>query len=493
MVMKAFLYESSPASKSHVRYRRSASVWWIGFLAIACAVVLAIWPVQAAQAADSVYTRNLPLTPTDFDNAVTLPKFNSQLGTLDRVEISFTSKLKGSVQFESLDAGPTFVTTEMNGWLDLFGPDQSLLASANPTTTRSIRLRAFDGELDFNGTSGGAFKQLVAVDLSDSITLVDPSELALFSGAGSIQLTMAGRANVAGSGGGNLALNYNTEASAQVTVRYVYHTSVNPAIDLEKYTNGEDADLPTGPLIGVEEPVVWTYVVQNIGDTALVNIALVDDKEGVITCPKTSLAINEQMTCTATGIAALGQYTNTATVTGETPRDPLVPTQTVTDIDPSHYYGVPISTLCPVDVNGVLELPEVTYLGEGAASYTLPAGYETFVVKRLAPFHFVTDPGVDSGGQTVYTPLNANERVFACAGSCQFPQALRSLFHIGQLGPGITIGAVVLDDDNDGRLNAWVADGDTANPYQTIHIQTMVEHLVLDVPFEAEWSFDAVD
>jgi hypothetical protein len=485
------LYTTTARSGAHrLVLAKTINVWCAMIVALFCAALLAILNTQGVQAAERVYTHDIPPTATDFDQLVSIPKFDSQLGVLEAVEIDFVSRLEGSVQYESLDAGPTFVTATMNGWLRLTGPDGALLTNANPSTARSIQLAPFDGRLDFAGASGGIFEQMVAVDLSNTSTIVDPALLASFSGSGTVSLMLSAQATVSGSGGGNLALNYTTQASASVTVRYLYQSATNPAIDLEKLTNGEDADLPTGPLIEAGEPVVWTYLIHNTGDTTLVNIQLVDDQEGVITCPKDTLAVNEQMICTAQGIAVLGQYANIATVTGETSD---APQQTVTDTDPSHYYGVPLATLCPVDFNGVLELPKVLYLGEGGGPYTLPAGFETFVIKRLAPFRFEVDPGVASNGQQVYTPLNAKERVYACAGACQFPQALRTLFPIGRIGSGITIGAVVIDDDLDDRRNAWVANGDTANPYQVIDIQTMVEYLVLDIPFEADWSFNAVD
>jgi len=41
---------------------------------------------------------------------------------------------------------------------------------------------------------------------------------------------------------------------------------INPSIDIEKATNGEDADNPTGPLIPVGDTVTWTYVVTNTGN-----------------------------------------------------------------------------------------------------------------------------------------------------------------------------------------------------------------------------------
>ena len=45
-----------------------------------------------------------------------------------------------------------------------------------------------------------------------------------------------------------------------------------PDIDIEKATNGEDADTPTGPEIPVGGAVEWTYVVTNTGNVDLTNV-----------------------------------------------------------------------------------------------------------------------------------------------------------------------------------------------------------------------------
>lgn len=114
-----------------------------------------------------------------------------------------------------------------------------------------------------------------------------------------------------------------------------------PSISLKKYTNGEDADLPTGPEVAYGGVVTWTYDIVNTGGLTLTNITLVDDIEGGITCPQGTLLPGQAMTCVLTGIAStLGQYANTAVVTG-TPT--LYPTQRVTDTDPSHYLTRPFS------------------------------------------------------------------------------------------------------------------------------------------------------
>lgn len=107
----------------------------------------------------------------------------------------------------------------------------------------------------------------------------------------------------------------------------------NPAIDIEKATNGVDADMAPGPSLFVGSSVEWTYVVENIGDVVLSDIVVTDNVTGDI-CTIGTLAPGASYTCTATGIAESGQYANLGTVTGE------YCDVTVSDTDPSHYYGI---------------------------------------------------------------------------------------------------------------------------------------------------------
>jgi len=111
---------------------------------------------------------------------------------------------------------------------------------------------------------------------------------------------------------------------------------VTAAIDIEKATNGQDADMPTGPLIVVGDPVEWTYVVVNTGEVALDNVLVSDNRlpAAAVTCPQTTLAVGESITCTATGIATAGQYANVGTVNA------IGAGQSVSDSDPSHHFGI---------------------------------------------------------------------------------------------------------------------------------------------------------
>ncbi|MEO8378379.1 MAG: GEVED domain-containing protein [Acidobacteriota bacterium] len=105
-------------------------------------------------------------------------------------------------------------------------------------------------------------------------------------------------------------------------------------VDIEKFTNGQDADTAPGPAVLVGSTVNWTYVVTNVSGRELVGISVTDDQGVVVSCPGTTLDAGLSFTCTASGTAIAGQYANIGTVTA-TRTDQAV----VTDADPSHYFG----------------------------------------------------------------------------------------------------------------------------------------------------------
>ena len=129
--------------------------------------------------------------------------------------------------------------------------------------------------------------------------------------------------------GGNDNFNLSVEKSSVV---------IDPAIDIEKSTNGQDADSPTGPNIPVGGLVIWEYVITNPGDSPLSNIIVTDSEGGVTPLYVTGddgdniLQTTETWIYQAGGTAVAGQYANMGYVTGT----PLVGPD-VSDEDPSHY------------------------------------------------------------------------------------------------------------------------------------------------------------
>lgn len=116
---------------------------------------------------------------------------------------------------------------------------------------------------------------------------------------------------------------------------------LDPVLTIEKATNDQDADTPTGPIIRVGDPVTWTYVVGNTGQVTATNVTVTDNIAGVTpvyisgdTNNDGQLVPGEVWIYRATGIAVAGQYSNTGTVQGVAPDNEIVTAQ-----DPSHYFG----------------------------------------------------------------------------------------------------------------------------------------------------------
>jgi hypothetical protein len=459
-----------------------ALAFWLWFTAT--------FPVYA-DARTLTYTDTIPLQQTDWSDTMLFPRFDPTYGILTAVQVTLTGKLDGSAKFESLDAQAATVQIGMSAQIDLQRPTGTRISKATPLATSTAQVTSFDGTLDYTGDSGGVVERLIGIHVAEATTLTSAADLRLFTGSGEITLPVTASGAARGKGAGNLALSYRTFAEAQLTVNYRY---LLPAIDVEKFTNGDDADQAPGPTILVGQPVTWTYIVRNVGEVDLVDVQLIDDKEGAIRCPQNSLGVGAFMTCTRVGIAQAGQYSNVAIVTGRTAQDGVNFERTVDDRDPSHYSGASLN-LCPVDDQGLTKLPDVQYLGQGAGEYPLPSGFETFIVKRIArgvtpPFRFDL-----VSGDTYRSPANLRypERVWACTGACSFTPQQNTQVPIGDLPPGITIGAIVIDDDTDNRRNSWIVDGNVEQPYLTIENQLMTEHLFLKIPFAGQWSFWAVD
>ncbi len=208
---------------------------------------------------------------------------------------------------------------------------------------------------------------------------------------------------------------YRNEGCATTTVSgqnlrdcdlaYYYGTTVGrPSIDVEKYTNGEDADRPTGPRIAVGSTVTWTYVVTNTGELPLTGIYLKDNREGQITCPTRSLQPGQSMTCRETGIAQPGQYANKAKVKAW-----AADGTRVMDTDWSHYYGYSPASNAGVDLEAYVN-------GEDADR---PTGPQIPVGSRITWTYVITN----TGAQTLWGIYLYDEEQghIACSGSSLLP------------------------------------------------------------------------
>ena len=137
--------------------------------------------------------------------------------------------------------------------------------------------------------------------------------------------------------------------------------ATGPSVEIEKTTNGGD-----GLEILVGTPITWTYIVTNTGTVPLTGILVTDSRGVAVSCPSTSLAAgstNNSMTCTGSGTAAAGPYSNIGTATAGFTFNGT--TSTVTDSDESSYRGI---TLAEQEQEG----PKVTMCHKtGAGKYVM--------------------------------------------------------------------------------------------------------------------------
>jgi hypothetical protein len=141
----------------------------------------------------------------------------------------------------------------------------------------------------------------------------------------------------------NVATVTATDGNTRVTATDPSHYLGNEggrfaAVQLEKSTNGEDADYPVGPIVLPGSQVDWVYVVSNIGDVPLVEWLVTDDQIAGDICRGRDLAPGDSFECPVRSARAIeGQYANIGLVQASDGR------QRISDEDASHYFGsVPI-------------------------------------------------------------------------------------------------------------------------------------------------------
>ncbi|MCX5692039.1 MAG: PEP-CTERM sorting domain-containing protein [Planctomycetota bacterium] len=197
---------------------------------IAAFVVAAL--AGAAVANETVsYDATFNITRTNWSSNLVIPKFDPALGNLVRVSWTLGGSVNGSASFESLDAADAMITTALAATITMYRPDNSVLDVVIPVVNNTDSATAFDGVIDFGGTSGKAYTNLSGSDNVSDDTIA-AADLALFT-AGfngeTISLPVGAVGSSSGSGAGNLILSFQTFAGADLKVVYEYELVPAPS------------------------------------------------------------------------------------------------------------------------------------------------------------------------------------------------------------------------------------------------------------------------
>ena len=167
-------------------------------------------------------------TTTNFTANIGVNKFDPALGTLTGIQFTLTGTVLGTVKFESQDAAPSTISSNLSATITLTRPDNSTIAVVLPTVSAVTSLTAYDGTLDFNGTSGRTFANVTNTLSSTPAVMSSNADLALFQGIGSIVLPVTASASSSAAGAGNLFTSFTTTAGADGSVTYFYNTTSTP-------------------------------------------------------------------------------------------------------------------------------------------------------------------------------------------------------------------------------------------------------------------------
>lgn len=178
------------------------------------------------QAATVSFTQSIASSPIDWDSFLTLPQFDPSLGTLNSVTLTVDGSVTTSMKVESINAQPVTITSQRSAEITVKRADNSVLFTLTPTATETFNAAAYDGVLDFGGTSGHDFGTQLVTDSTTYSVL--PADFALFTGLGSTSLGIHAEGTSQFTGSASLAALILTSVGANATVTYDYTAAPVP-------------------------------------------------------------------------------------------------------------------------------------------------------------------------------------------------------------------------------------------------------------------------
>lgn len=163
----------------------------------------------------------VPDTITDWSAALPALQFDPSLGTLEAVAIQITGDLNSSINLENLGSVSADYLVDQVGSIALVLPGSTEAITPALTADTSGALGAFDGTVDFAGTSGLSASSLISTEsLID--TLADTPDLAAFAGTGTLDLALLSLGTADVTVPGNSLLRLGGSTGATIELSYIY-------------------------------------------------------------------------------------------------------------------------------------------------------------------------------------------------------------------------------------------------------------------------------
>ena len=166
----------------------------------------------AGAATTVTQTVTLPTTPTNVSTTFTFSKFDSSLGTLSGVNIGLSGDATATATVNAI-SGPGAYDFTSSAVLRLKAPGGAtnyLVVLPSNTDTQTIIAAPFTWPAPVDGQDSG------------STILSDATNLALFTGSGTILLPFTAQGTSGISGPGTVTASISTQVAASATISYTY-------------------------------------------------------------------------------------------------------------------------------------------------------------------------------------------------------------------------------------------------------------------------------
>jgi hypothetical protein len=183
-----------------------------------------------------------------WSGTASLNQFNPALGTLVDVILSVGNSVAGTFSAENLDNVAATVTMNETASMMVTAPALTSGVTATAATGDGFSLGAYDGSADFAGSSGQSDTITgPSSEPSGSTWLADSTDLAAFTGSGTIALPVSTSGTSTVTGPANLLSEITQHTGGTVSVSYVYEApSVSKQTAAPPLTSAVQASMGVG-------------------------------------------------------------------------------------------------------------------------------------------------------------------------------------------------------------------------------------------------------
>lgn len=150
-------------------------------------------------------------------------------GTLSSVVYALSGTVLGTAEAENRVAAAATLTLSLAATINALKPASvSVVSVVVPTSSNIFNASAFDGTVDFAGTSGISLTGLTATLGPSNATLTLPADLALFTGIGSVLVPFSSTATSSATGSGTITSSFDTNYNMTLQITYNFEPNNAP-------------------------------------------------------------------------------------------------------------------------------------------------------------------------------------------------------------------------------------------------------------------------